>query len=207
LIRLKVLAMNLSSLRMAAAVTALFVAALPAAQAVTLDSVQAHGNTVGTDFFAPELIAADIGFNADTAVTLNMKVDGNEAQHVVGFNAVLDQLQPGKAFSKIQLTLSGGATFLLVGSTTTLNNLDLPFASTTAPDAASIWVPVPETGVYVGNPFGGQEMDWYISLDGLAAGQSFSLTVSAVPETSTLALTLAGLGLVGLWGLRARRQA
>lgn len=198
--------MTLTSLRMAAVALALSAAALPAAQAVTLNSVQANGNTVSTDFFAPELISADIGFNANTAVTLNMTVDGTEAQQVVAFNAVLDQLQSGNAFSKIQLTLSGGAHFLIIGSTTTLNNLAPPFVFEGG-DSALIRLPVPETGVYVGNPFGGQELDWYISLDGLSAGQSFSLTVSAVPESSSLALTLAGLGLVGVLGLKARRQA
>lgn len=198
--------MTLTSLRMATVALALSAAALPAAQAVTLDSVVANGNTVSTDFFAPELISADIGFNANTHVTLNMTVDGTEAQQVVGFNAVLDQLQSGNAFSKIQLTLSGGAHFLIIGSTTTLNNLAPAFVFEGG-DSALIRLAVPETGVYVGNPFGGQELDWYISLDGLSAGQSFSLTVSAVPESSSLALTLAGLGLVGVLGLKARRQA
>lgn len=198
--------MTLTSLRMAAVALALSAAALPAAQAVTLESVVANGNTVSTDFFAPELISADIGFNANTHVTLNMTVDGTEAQQVVAFNAVLDQLQSGNAFSKIQLTLSDGAHFLIIGSTKTLNNLAPAFVFEGG-DSALIRLPVPEAGVYLGNPFGGQELDWYIALDGLSAGQSFSLTVSAVPESSSLALTLAGLGLVGVLGLKARRQA
>ncbi len=200
--------MNLSSLRMAAAAVALFAAALPAAQAVTLDSVVANGNTVSTDFFAPDLIAADIGFNADTNVTLNMLVDGNEVLSQVAFNAVLDQFQAGNAFGKILLTLSGSATFTSVGSTTTLNNLGTPLVTLLdGNQSALISLSVPETGVYVGNPFAELAQDWRIGLDGLSAGQSFSLTVSAVPESSSLMLTLAGLGLVGLMGLKSRRQA
>ena len=200
--------MTLTSLRMAAVALALSAAALPAAQAVTLDSVVANGNTVSTDFFAPELISADIGFNANTNVTLNMTVDGTETLSQVAFNAVLDQLQSGNAFGKILLTLSGGATFNFEGSTTTLNNLGLTSALLgNGNQTALIFLTVPETGVYVGNPFGGQELDWRIELSSLAAGQSFSLTVSAVPESSALALTLAGLGLVGVLGLKARRQA
>lgn len=200
--------MTLTSLRMAAAALALSAAALPAAQAVTLDSVVANGNTVSTDFFAPELISADIGFNANTHVTLNMTVDGTETLSQVAFNSVLDQLQSGHAFDKILLTLSGGATFVFEGSTTTLNNLGVTSALLgNGNQTALISLTVPETGVYFGNPFGGQELDWRIELSSLAAGQSFSLTVSAVPESSALALTLAGLGLIGVLGLKARRQA
>lgn len=199
--------MTLTSLRMAAMAVALSAAALPAAQAVTLDSVVANGNTVSTDFFAPELISADIGFNADTQVTLNMTVDGTEAQQVVAFNAVLDQLQPGNAFSKLLLTLSGGASFMSLGGTTTLNNLSVP--SVTLLDGnqtALISLPVPETGVYVGNPFFGISQDWQIGFSGLAGGDSFSLTVSAVPEAGSLLLALTGLGVVGASRLKARRQ-
>lgn len=200
--------MTLTSLRMAAVALALSAAALPAAQAVTLDSVVANGNTVSTDFFAPDLISADIGFNADTHVTLNMTVDGTETLSQVAFNAVLDQLQLDTAFSKILLTLSGGASFMPVGSTRTLNNLSTPsVVLLDGNQTALISLSVPETGVYVGNPFAELVQDWRVGFDGLATGQSFSLTVSAVPESSALALTLAGLGLVGVLGLKARRQA
>lgn len=200
--------MTLTSLRMAAVALALSAAALPAAQAVTLDSVVDNGNTVSTVFFAPDRISADIGFNANTAVTLNMTVDGTEALQQVALNAVLDQLQPDNAFSKILLTLSGGATFSFEGSTTTLNNLGVTSALLgSGNQTALVFLTVPETEVYVGNPFGGQELDWRIELSSLAIGQGFSLSVSAVPESSSLALTLAGLGLVGLFGLKARRQA
>ena len=200
--------MTLTSLRMAAMAVALSAAALPAAQAVTLDSVVANGNAVSTAFFAPELISADIGFNADTHVTLNMTVDGTEALQQVALNAVLDQLQPGNAFSKILLTLSGGATFNFEGSTTTLNNLGVTSALLgNGNQTALISLSVPETGVYLGNPFGAQELDWRIEVSSLAAGQSFSLSVSAVPESSSLALTFAGLALVGVVGLKTRRQA
>lgn len=203
--------MNLTSLRMAAAVFVLSAAVLPVAQAVTLDSVQAHGNTVSTDFFAADLIAADIGFNADTDVTLNMTVDGSELLSQVSFNAVLDQLQAGAAFNQVWLTLSGGATFTAIGQTETLNALGTPSVSlSNGNQTALISLSVPESAVYVGNPFGTLMQDWRISLQGLSAGQQFALSVSAVPEASSLALTLAGLGLVGLsgWmGRKARAQA
>ena len=200
--------MNLTSLRMAAAVVVLSAAVLPAAQAVTLDSVQAHGNTVSTDFFAPDLITADIGFNADTDVTLNMTVDGTELLSQVAFNAVLDQLQAGAAFNQIWLTLSGGATFTAIGQTETLNALGTPSVSLgNGNQTALISLSVPESAVYVGNPFAGLLQDWRIGVQGLSAGQAFSLSVSAVPESSSLALVLVGLGLIGLMGRRARTPA
>jgi hypothetical protein len=198
--------MNLTSFRMAAAALVLSAAGLPAAQAVTLDSIVAHGNTVSTDFFAPDLVSADIGFNADTAVTLNMSVEGTEALSQVGFNAVLDQLQPAAAFNQILLTLSGGATFTFVGDMATLNALGTPSVSLlNGSQTALISLSVPESAVYVGNPFGSLAQDWRLGLQGMSAGQSFSLSVSAVPEASSLTLALAGLGLLGLMGRRKVR--
>lgn len=200
--------MNLTSFRMAAAALALSAAALPAAQAVTLDSVVANGNTVSTGFFAPELISADIGFNADTAVTLNMIVDGTEVLSQVGLNAVLDQWQSGAAFNQVLLKLSGGATFTFVGDTATLNALGTPSVSLlNGSQTALISLSAPESAVYVGNPFGSLAQDWRIGVQGMSAGQSFSLSVSAVPEASPLTLALAGLGLMGLMGRKARRPA
>lgn len=189
--------MNLTSLRMATAALVLSAAVWPAAQAVTLDSVQANGNTVNTDFFAPDLVSADIGFTANTAVTLNMTVEGTEALSQVGLNAVLDQWQATESFNQILLTLSGGATFTFVGDTATLNALGTPLVSLLDGDqTALISLSMPESAVYVGNPFAGVAQDWRIGVQGMSAGQRFSLSVSAVPEASTLALALAGLALL-----------
>jgi hypothetical protein len=207
LIHLEVLAMNLTSFRMAAAALVLSAAGLPAAQAVTLDSIVANGNTVSTDFFSPELISADIGFNTDAAVTLNMSVDGSEVLSQVGLNAVLDQPQPGAAFDQVLLKLSGGATFTFVGDMATLNALGAPSVSLfNGSQTALISLSVPESAVYVGNPFASLAQDWRIGVHGLSAGQHISLSVSAVPEASSLTLALAGLGMLGLMGRKTRRN-
>lgn len=197
--------MTLTSFRMAAAAVVLSAAVLPAAQAVTLQGVQARGNTVSTDFFAPDLVSADIGFSVDTPVTLDMTVDGAEVLAQVGFNAVLDQLQFNGGFSQILLSLSGGATFTDIGQTRTLNALGTPLVSlSNGNQTALISLSVPESAVYVGNPFGELAQDWRIGLRGVAVGEHFSLSVSAVPESSSLALALAGLGLLGLVTRRRR---
>lgn len=184
-------------------VAGLLACTLPAAQAVTLDSVVANGNVVSTDFFGPSLVAADIGFNADTSVTLNLLVDENDWLGRVNFNAVIDQYQAGQSLRPLSLTLTGGATFVQIGGLETLpGEGPASVALTNGGQTALISFGGSAQQVFLGNPFGELLQDWQIGVTNLSVGSSYSLTVSAVPEPGAMALVLAGLGFSGLLARR-----
>lgn len=181
----------------------LLMSVLPAAQAVTLAGTVDNGNVVNTDFFSPSLVAADIGFLHDQPVTLNMLVDGEEASGQVGFNAVIDQFQPGQSLSNLLITLTGGATFAQLGGLTTLPGQGPATVTlSNGNQTALISFNGLAQQLFVGNPFGEALQDWQISVQGLSAGSAFSMTVSAVPEPTSLALVLASLGCSGLLARR-----
>lgn len=181
----------------------LLMSALPAARAVTLAGTVDSGNIVNTDFFGPAVVAADIGFLNEQPVTLNMLVDGDEVLGRVNFNAVIDQFQPGQALGPLAITLTGGATFASLGGLGTLPGEGMASVTLSNGNQTAL---ISFTGlaqqVFVGNPFGELLQDWQISVDGLSAGSAFSLTVSAVPEPTSLALVLASLGCSGLLARR-----
>lgn len=177
--------------------------AVPAAQAVTLAGVVDNGNIVNTDFFAPALVAADIGLVNDSPVTLNMLVDGDEVLGQVAFNGVIDQFQPGLSLPALSISLTGGATFASIGGLETLPG-EGPASVTLSAGGQTALISFNASAqqLFLGNPFGELLQDWRISLAGLSAGSAVSLTVSAVPEPTSLALVLAGLGCSGLMARR-----
>lgn len=194
--------MNALSSLFAGSALALMLAA-PAAHAVSLTSVSTGGNTVSTDFFSPSLISADIGFSTTAPVVLNMTVDGDEVGGLVDFNAVIDNLM-ASSVSQWKLALGGAASFSVVGSVETLNNLSsavVTFNNGVA--TALVTLPVAESAVYLGDTFG-TGMNWQVNLGNMAAGEAFSLSISPVPEADSLALVLTGLASIAAVSLRRK---
>lgn len=188
------------------ACTVALAATLPA-HALTLVSTSAHGNqaVARVDNAALPTIAADIGFAAFGPVSFEFELATADAGGLAGFNAVITNLV-GRDVSALELALDRG-TFALAGSVT-------PAFGTVASIAGSeqrqriTFAPAESFGIDIGNPFsaaGGE--DWLIGLAGLAAGERFTLTVSAVPEPHPWALALAGAGLLaGVWRRRGARN-
>ena len=187
------------------ACTAALAATLPA-HALTLVSIFApHGNQAAArvDNAALPTIAADIGFAAFGPVAFEFELATADVDGLAGFNAVITN-RTGSDISALELVLYRG-TFALAGSVTPAFGT---VASMTGGEQRQriTFAPAEPFGIDIGNPFsaaGGE--DWLIGLAGLAAGERFTLTVSAVPEPSAWVLALAGAGLLA--GVRRRRSA
>ena len=118
----------------------------------------------------------------------------------LSFNAVLRNLT-GEGLDQYTFSLSSGLFGNLGTVTPQFGGLsDIAFNGA---DAIVKFSPMEFLDVEIGNPLGNGGVDWTIV--GLNALDTFSITVSAVPEPETLALLLSGLGAVG-WITRRRRQ-
>jgi len=109
-------------------------------------------------------------------------------------------LSPINFLYNLLLSLDSGATFV-TGSIATLEGAS-PSAAGSGGNRVIELLP-PTTEMYLGNPFALSGLsDWTINLNGLAAGDTFTLTAQAVDEPAGVALLLAALTAAGL----ARRR-
>ena len=172
------------------------VAAAPA-HAVSLSGATLNGNTV-TDYSADGQIAFDLSLQQWAPVTLTFTVGANDGA-TLALDAWIDNLT-GDNLRSIGLSLGGGVTFAALG---TASPRFAPGAVVAGqgPQQAAVWLSAPGEGlgVELGDVYGSTPgaSDWALNLNGLSAGQTFTVTVtSAVPEPQSVALALAGLAMV-----------
>lgn len=177
-------------------------AALPA-QALTFEGAVTQGATVATDYSTIGLLSFDLDLANGAPAVLSWRIDDEDLLAPIAFNAVIRNYT-GAGLQGLVLTLDRGS-FGSVGSVTRQFGGDWAVSGSGATRTVT-FTPDEFLDVELGNPLGrAGKTDWTLAQAGFQVGDRFSLTVSAVPEPSQVALLLAGLGAVG-WGAR-RRQA
>jgi len=182
---------------LALAASALLAAA--PAHAISFNGVWAGDSDV-IDYSAEGLLSFDIDFSSRSPVTLNYTVDAADlAAGSLAFNAVLLN-SLGYGVPGYSITLSTGQ----FGNTGTASGDwtgagSIQFSGTTA---SIRFMDLETLDAVIGDARGTGATNW--SIGGLNAGDSFSITVTAVPEPETYAMLLAGLGIVG--GIARRRM-
>lgn len=192
-----------SSLIAAAAALAL----TPTAHAVTLQggSFQTIAGNSVEDFSGAGALSFTLGLENLAPVSLTYVVGGADGAQLA-FDALIDNFLR-TPFKSVVFSLDNGVSF------GTLGTAHAPFSTVSVArlGAGSARVAFGGSGegygVEVGDVFGSTAgaTDWMIHLNGLQAGQSFTMTITtAVPEPSTYALVIAGLAVAGI---AARRRA
>lgn len=176
-------------------------AGLAPVHAATFTGVVGSTPATVVDYSTDGLISFDIDFPSRTSATLGYTIDSMDVGGL-SFNAVLRNLT-GAGLDGYTFGLSSG----LFGN---LGTVTRQFGGASVVDfnggnASVSFSPLEFLDVEIGDPLlaGAGRLDWTIV--GLNAGDTLSITVSAVPEPESLALLLSGLGLVG-WVTRRRRQ-
>ena len=194
-------------LRTFSAAAALACSALLAtpASAVVVSGVSGPAANAVTDFSTAGLAALnfDLG-RLYSGTTVQFTLEDADIGAPLLFNAVIANLT-GAGVAQFFLTLAN-ASFSSVGGVETLFGATATTSLDNTGQYASIrFDPADSYGFHVGDPFAtGQFADWQIDTAGLAAGDSFSLTMGTpVSEPGTLMLLLAAL--VGSLGAVFRR--
>lgn len=167
------------------------------ASALSFEGAISQGATAVTPYVDTGLISFDIDFANTSSVSLDFRIDEEDLLQPLSLSAVLRNLT-GLGLNSYTLSLDKGA-FSTIGSVTR------QFGGTTqvtlsGNQVAQLNFNVPEyLDIELGNALGTTSGAFNWTLTGLQAGDRVSLTVSvgAVPEPETIALMLAGLGVVG----------
>ena len=175
------------------------------AQAAVFNGASTAGGNVVTEYTSGSALSFDLHLRSQAPVTLSFTLESADfSGDPMTFNALVRNLS-GLGFDSVRVSLSG-ITFAAPAGTLTTDGFSVVSASTlTATEAMARFSPELTSEFYIGNPLAAAgAADWTLNLDGLQAGQQFSVTV-AVPEPETYGLVGAGLGVMGF--LARRRKA
>ncbi len=181
------------------ATAALAAACCAPASAITFEGAVTQGGTVVANFSGPGQLSFDIDFANLAPAVLRFRVDAGDLASPIALDAVLRNLT-GNGLSAYSFLLDRGS-FASIGSVT--RQFGGTASVVASGPAATIGFDTLEfLDVEIGDALGSTAgaTDW--TLGGLAVGDRFSLTVTAVPEPGTYALLLAGLAGVGLMARR-----
>lgn len=192
--------MKLHHFALAALAAATF--ATQAQAAVFNGASTAGGNTV-VDYTLGSALSFDLDMLSQAPVTLNFTLESADfSGDAMTFSALVRNLS-GLGFDNVNITLSGISFAAPAGTITTDGFSAVSGTGHSATQAWASFAPGVSSEFYIGSPLGNVgEANWSLSLDGLQAGQQFSVTV-AVPEPETYGLAVAGLAALGF---AARRR-
>ena len=154
-----------------------------------------------TDYTVGSSVSFDLDLQQLSAVTLTFSLDADDlAAGQLSFSSLVRNMT-ALGVDRVYIALNG-VSFASAGSITTDGFVNVTSSGSNAGAAWATFGPALTTDFYIGNPLAGTT-DWALSLAGRQVGDTFSVTVAAVPEADTYAMVVAGLAVLGL-ALRRR---
>jgi hypothetical protein len=187
------------------ALAALAAASITSAQAAVFNGATTVGATTVTDYSLGSALAFDIDFASLSSVTLNFSLESADFSGApLTFNALVRDLSFA-GFNGVNVKLSGISFAAPAGTITTDGFASVSASGSSLSQAWATFSPALTSEFYIGNPLmQAGAADWTLNLNGLQAGDQFSIMV-AVPEPETYAMLVAGLAVVASVARRRQR--